>query len=287
MSVRTAPAPFELETTGDTGLYDTFLDNTISGYGSGTTTANSAGIKWRLTADTSEMHNLYTGSGTADLREITRRDSSDYGLKPGDSGTLTFAIVPNSSDDINVKLNLSFTGYAATFALQDDVYYKTNDPLTVVTDTTVNHFLSSHIFFFYKDSNNKKHIITSDGFTVSVSGRTEVTLYWVWPATLQEILNANIDNLNDTDASKEVKRLFFEHPDYFLKKTGTESFSDITVLHNDDAVIEDAAIDAVIGNVSGRNYTEYGSKYNDADQSIGDHVNYILVELVADLDNSG
>ena len=35
--------------------------------------------------------------------------------------------------------------------------------------------------------------------------------------------------------------------------------------------------------VKGRNYNQYGAMYNDADQAIGDNVNYILVELFAGL----
>ena len=283
--MKTAPAPFELKTTGDAGLYDTFLDNTVSGYGNSTTTGGgSSAIKWKLTNNTSELNNHYDGEGDPDLREITRRDSSDYGLKPGDSGTLKFSIVPNTSGNLNIKLNLNITGYQATFELDNGVYYKTDDSLTVVTDETINNFLSSHIYFFYKDSNNKKHVITSEGFNVSVSEETEVTLYWAWPPTLREILDEDIEDLDDADASKEVKRLFFEHPDYFLKKVGSESFSDFTVTHNVDSSVEDAAIAAVIDNVDGRHYSEYGAKYNDADQAIGDNVNYILVDLLADLD---
>ena len=286
MGVRVQASPFELKTTGETGLYDSFFGDIITGYGSGSiTSGSSSGIKWKLTKNTSEINNHYDGEDTANLREITRHDSSDYGLKPGDSGTLKFTIVPNVSGQLNIKLKLSVTGYEATYELENGIYYKTDDPLIEVNDATINHFLSSHILFFYKDTNNQKHIISSEGFNVSVSAETEITIYWVWPATLKEILDEEIEDLDDNGASKEVKRLFFENPDYFLKKIGNESFSGFTVAHNADSSVEDAAIAEAIVSVSGRNYSEYGSKYNDADQNIGNSVNYILVDLVANLDN--
>lgn len=285
MAIKTGGSPFELKTTGDTGLYDGFLDETVPGYGSETTTASSASIKWKLTKNSSETNNLYDGTSTLDLREITRRDSSDYGLKPGDAGTLKFSIVPNVPGEMNIKLKLDVIGYEAEFELEDDVYYKKVGPLTLVTNETVNHFLASHIYFFYKDSENNKHIIGSDGFNVSASGETEVTLYWVWPATLKEILDESIEDLDDTGASNEVKRLFFEHPEYFLKTVGSESFEDIVVPSMEDKAAQDAAIAEKLVLVYGRNYTEYGAMYNDADQAIGDNINYILVDLTADMNN--
>ena len=285
MGIRSAMSPFELKTSGSAGLYDGFLDGTVSGYGNGTITSSSANIKWKLTKNTSEINNLYDGEGTPNLREITRRDSSDYGLKPGDSGTLKFSIVPNVSDELSINLKLNMVGYEAEYELEDDVYYKKSTPLTIVTNENVNHFLTSHICFFYEDSENHKHIIGSDGFTVAVSEETEVTLYWVWPATLREIIEEDIEGLDDTGASNEAKRLFFEHPGYFLKTLGSESFDDITVSSMENKTAQDAAIDEVIGLVSGRNYNEYGSMYNAADQASGDDSNYILVELTADVNH--
>ena len=120
-------------------------------------------------------------------------------------------------------------------------------------------------------------------------GEKEVTLYWVWTATLREILEADIKGLDDTDAAKEVRRYFFEHPDFFLKPIGDESFSMISVPHNDDASAEETAIQAKIAELSmlGKDYNQFSSKYNDADQAIGDNANYLLVELTAKLASNG
>lgn len=289
MAIEAAESPFELKTTGtEQGLYDEFLDEVTSdAYAEASTTAGHQGIKWQLTKDTSEMHNVYNGTGEPDMTSITRRDSDQYGLKPGDHGTLKFTIVSKTDADLSVVLTLKNTGYKATFNNDNT---KTYDPLVELTDTVIKKFISSHILFFYKGSDNKKHLLTSEGFTEVVTssdtnGEKEVTLYWAWTATLKEILNADIDGLDDTDAAKEVRRYFFEHPEDFLKPIGTEDFDDITVVHDDDAAAEDAAIADVISDYSmlGREYTQYSSKYNDADQAIGDNANYLLVELTAAL----
>lgn len=281
LSMTATDAPFELKSLGSAGLYDDFFDSVASGYSSSTLTGNSSGIKWKLINNSSELNNLYDGEGDPDLREITRRDSSVYGLKPGDSGTLKFTVVPKE-DALTIDFDLSFTGYSATYATTNNIEYKTNDSLTAVDDDTVNNFLSSHILFFYEGTDNKKHLITADGFNKSFTEETDVTLYWVWPATLKEILEADIDNLNDEDASKEIRMLFFEHPEYFLKPPGSESFDDFRVSAMSDKAAQEANILTKLSLVNGRDYNTYGAMYNDADQAIGDNINFLLVELFAE-----
>lgn len=282
MSIKTAPLPFELKTSGSSGLYDGFLDEVATGYANTETTGGSQGIKWKLTKNVSEMNNVRSEDDTTDFADITKIDSDKYGLKPGDSGELVFSIVPNRTDELNVSVNVKITGYKASF---DNEGNKTSAALQKVTDETMVHYLNSHIILFYMGADNKKHLLTSDGFNVPVSEETPVTIYWVWPATLREILDANIEAINDTNASKEVRRLFFEHPDYFLKTTGSDSFESITVAANENTDVQETAIAEILPSISGRNYNTYGAMYNDADQTIGDNFNYILVELLADLDN--
>lgn len=251
------------------GIYDEYIDNL------GVDT-----IKWTLSSD-DNMENWYKKSGqpsSSEMAEITRLDSEEYGLKPGDHGSLKFRVTSVSTDDILVSFDISCIGYSATF---DSYNYKTDDDLEEVTDTAVNNYLSSHILFFYKDDSDNLHLLTSDGFSKTIgAGQSEdITIYWLWPATLKEILDENITGLSDSGAAKEVKRYFFENPGYFLKPIGGETFSDITVEKQADVAAEDAAIEEKMALVSGKNYNQYGSKYNDADQAIGDHINYILVEL--------
>lgn len=284
LMVKARKSLFELKTSGSAGLYDGdgFLGEVAPGYTSALTTEGVQGIKWKLVSNESEMNNLYKGQGDPNLREITRLDSDQYGLKPGDHGTLKFTIEPKTTDELEIQCVTATTGYKATYDVDN---YKTNAPMTLVSDEQIVHFLSSHILYFYMGTDNHKHMLTEEGFTEIVNNGLdkEVTLYWVWPATLLEILNENIDGLNDRTAAVEVKRFFFEHPEYFLKPIGEVSFDAFTVECLEDKAAEDAEIAQVIQLVSNRNYNQYGAMYNDADQAIGDNVNYILVELFAGL----
>lgn len=280
MSVTLSDSPFELKSTGADGLYDDFMDDVISGYENETSTVGAYGIKWNLTSS-AQMNNLYDENGeltTQKFREITRSDSEEYGLKPGDSGQLDFSIVPNTTN-LSLSMVLNVKGYEATF---DSTSHKTDDPLVEVSNAIVNNYMHSHILFFYEGTDNKKHMLTADGFDAdNLTTETAKTIYWVWIPTLQQILDANIEALEDADASKEVRRYFFENPELFLKATGNYSYSSFTVTKNDDVAAEEAEIEVKKDLVSGRNYSTYGGMYNDADQSIGDHINYVLVELLA------
>ena len=281
MGVTANSSSFELKSEGDDGLYDDFLDSVVSGYADATTTESSAGIKWNLSA-TSEIHNRYTGAGTPDMEEITRRDSSDYGLTPGDGGTLKFKILPKVEEEMTIDFTLTTTGYTATF---DSDNYKTDDDLVEVSDDAIIAFAGTHILFFYVDDNGDKHLIGPDGFSVTVDGTTvtekEVTIFWVWPATLKELTELSINGLADEEANKEVRRLLFENPADFLKPIGEFDFSEITVAHQDDLEDQEEMIEEVLPLVSGRFYSQYAAMYNDADQAIGDNTNYMLVELEA------
>lgn len=296
MTVTVASSLFELKTSGTSGLYDGdgFLSEVAPGYISALTTEEGVGIKWKLVSSDSEMNNLYKGQGQPDLREITRQDSDQYGLKPGDYGTLQFTIEPKTNDTLEIQCIMSTTGYKATY---DSGSYKTRAPMTQVSSgssESIVRFLSSHILYFYVGEDNHKHMLTEDGFEEIVENGQdkEVTLYWVWPATLKEILDGKIDGLYysggsgtvyDQIAAVEVKRFFFEHPEYFLKPIGGETFEGFTVPCMEDKAAEDIRIQQVISQVTGKNYNKYGAMYNDADQAIGDNVNYILVELFARL----
>lgn len=285
MIMEAAGTSFELKTSGTSGLYDSYLDEVASGYEGAETTAGSQGIKWKLTKNTAEMENVYSGSGEPDMREITRLESSDYGIKPGDSGKLEFWIVPRQGETATIDLRLTMKGYTAAF---DERNYKDDSvPLAEVTDSDVKNYLGTHVLFFYMDDNNKKHLITSQGYTVSVSQETKYTIYWMWPATLKEILQADIEGLNDADAAKELRRAFFEAPSTFLEAIGEFDFSTITVEKDEDTQAQETAAAAKAEQMLGKSYNQYATMYNNADQTIGDNVNYIMVDLMASASSGG
>ena len=272
MAIEAKGDAYSIQPLGDKGgLYDTYIDD-----------LGVEAIKWTLSS-TNNMENRYKENGdptSSQMAEITRLDSEDYGLKPGDHGTLQFRITSTSTSAITVSFDLTCTGYKATYGSDN---YKTDNNLVKVTDTTVNNYLSSHVLFFYKDDSDNLHLLTSGGFSESLTAgqSKDITVYWFWPATLKEILDEQITGLSDSGAAKEVKRYFFEHPEYFLKPVTGDDFSDFTVTKQTDLTAEDAEITGKMAHVSGKNYSQFGSKYNDADQAIGDHINFLLVELTS------
>ena len=100
---------FEIKTTGQAGLYDSYISRLDPKYSNATQTSNSnQKITWHLSKGSQDtegnMNNLYTDEGTPDLSEITKLDSSDYGLSPGDYGTLKFSIVPKTAGAFSVEV---------------------------------------------------------------------------------------------------------------------------------------------------------------------------------------
>ena len=268
MAMTAADLNYEIITSDKEGLYDQYIDSGI--------------VRWQLSAE-SNMNNLYTSEGDPDLKEITKFDSEQYGLKPGDYGSLKFTVRPRTEDTLSLSPIISAKGYKAQYDAENYmVDYDTGESLTELDDDTVKAFLSAHILFFYADDSGNKHLIPKEGFDVEVTGGEdkEVTVYWAWPATLEEILNADIDGL-DASASQEVRRYFFESPGSFLKATGDEGFGNITVTKNDDTSAEEAEIAAKLPLLTGKDYSKYSAMYNDADQAIGDNVSFILAVLDA------
>ena len=278
MAMTATELPFELETSGAAGLYDSYLDAVVEGYDDASTTEGTSGIKWQLTSS-SNLNNLYSGSDEPDMSSITRFDSDKYGLEPGNHGDLEFTIVNKTTDKIYVELFMKLTGYKASF---DEDDYKTDTALALVTDESALGFLAGHILFFYEDADGNDQLITPDGFVSEIegSGRKTVKLHWVWPATLNEILSADIEGIS-TDDSKLIRRFFFQNPEVFLKPTGEVNFDDIRVLPNDDTAEWESAISSKLPLLTNKNYSRFAAMYNDADQTIGDNVNYVLAELIA------
>ncbi len=285
MGVKTVASPFEIRTSGSAGLYDDYLENADVTYTSGSMTGGSAqNIIWQLTAE-SQMENLYTETGTPDLREIKKLESDKYGLSPGDHGTLKFTLVPTNGGNIPVYIDLKVSFYKTAY---DAEGYQT-DTFTLMSadnadDVDPLKYATSHIQFFYKDDNNVQRRITDDGFTVSLgTTEKEVTIYWVWPEKLSNIFDGNIEGLESPgNAQTEMRNYMFANPGEFLSGLSASELSFMTVAEYDEN--RDTLIATKIAAIKSdtRTYSSYSNKYNNADQSIADGVGYVMVEVIAD-----
>ena len=292
---------FEIKTSGSTGIYDSYFSEADNEYSDNTETGGTTSkIKWRLTKGNTEetltqgnMNNLYLEEGEPDgddMAEIKRQDSSDYGLSPGDYGTLKFTIVPKKGNiDTTIKLFMTCykTEYYTTgdkIGYQKDVFTKMNE--NVEADADAIKFISSHITFYYEGNDGNRHLITRDGFNESnISTNREVTIYWVWPEKLRNILELNVTGL-DTTAAQELRAYLLKNPDLFLTKNiedGNSIFDSIKVSEN--ATESDIQAKATAMLATTATYTYWGARYNNADQTIGDDVGYIMVEASVELND--
>ncbi len=299
MLVKAKPDNFELKSSGSTGLYDNYITRVDDGYTTGTQTGPSTSqIILRLTND-SQVENLWVGENpptSADLDRIKRIESTEYGLSPGDHGSIKFSIVPrdNLTGGINVLIKPEISCYKTDYYTAEDTghipgYQKdVIDPMDPDDDDEglAIGFTSSHISLYYKadeddDGTEELHLITDEGFLVeNITSEREVTIYWVWPEELSEILEADVQG-SDESASIELRKAFFAAPDDYLEKINeTDDFSDLVIPASDSESAREAKAQEVLESLSEYNF--YSNRYNNADQTIGDMVGYILLEVNAE-----
>lgn len=197
-----------------------------------------------------------TASSALLATELVNADAEKgkYDLRPGSYGTLTFYLDPLAAGTLELRFSLSLGGFANVYDNEGDI-----TSIERVTSESVANYLQGHILFFTgrpSGSTPEDFVYTGfvDGtFDYSTQGKTpvtaddatngcyEITLYWEWLMTYDEI--------EDTDKfPDDVRDYFDDHRSYFLAK-----------------------------NVNSTDPTECNEGYNDADQIIGDNVNYIAV----------
>ena len=294
IGVKTETSPFELRTSGSAGLYDSYITAIDSAYSTGSETGGNNGQKiiWKLTSQ-SRMENLWNGAGTPtaeEMRRIQKLESDDYGISPGDYGQLTFTIVPKTSAGLTAKIKPKVTCYKTTY--DSDGYQ--SGTLTEMDeddddDAEAMSFLSGHIQFYYKydsddDGVDEMHLITDTFTAEDVTTDTDVTIYWVWPNRLNNILELNVEGLDST-ANAELRKYFFTNPSIFLAKTSSDSaavFNSITLGSNATNEQINAAVSSMTS--PALTYSSWSGRYNSADQIIGDRVGYIMLEVQVEPD---
>ena len=189
-----------------------------------------------------------------------------YFMMPGAYGYLSFYIKPNVEGDLNVDFSLEYGGFINNYD-DDNVF---NGTISPVDNATILNLLKGHVLFFtgrtgadyehfqYEGLIDDVFHFSSDNYSKSSKpGKTdyyEVTLFWEWPLIYSEMT----DNISTDDPAvtkkypSELYTYINENSDYFFK--------------------------------SGVDVDDEQSKqnsYNDADQTIGDYIDYIVVYLIA------
>lgn len=201
-------------------------------------------------------------------------------IEPGSHGKLTFYVVPNQSGEMKIQFNIGLTGYTAVENNGETAYEK-------VSDETLEKFLNGHVMFFTdcKDGNYSGFLydetLTRTFSDCEVGTPKPVTIYWVWPNTLGQILLTSTDEYLSGESGvlfadeSEERKLF---ADYITQHTDSYFKTENGVSDADKAAIRKM--------LAGQTYdpsqlASLSSMYNNADETIGTSVSDLLVELTA------
>ena len=250
-----------------TRLYDLLIDRTTD-YDNAALYPNVDIVKTNLENEEGYDLTLTSTAGVAKLAyELVNEDivGGKKHLLPGSFGTLTFYIDTHGSD-MTIDFQIDADGLKYTY--END---EAEDPngVELVTNEEIAGFIKGHLLFFKERTGATSELykyndLITDG-TLSVDtgsmekcatpGKTdyyEVTLYWVWPTTYDEITDNTPEN--DADPAEkypfELRDYISDHPDYFFAT-----------------------------NIGG-DLEELNDGYNDADQEIGMAIDFMLVRVI-------
>ncbi|RHT32661.1 hypothetical protein DW790_14465 [Firmicutes bacterium AM31-12AC] len=122
----------------------------------------------------------------------------DYAIEPGSNGRLQFSVVPKTTGNITLNMQLSL------------IPYKYQDNKLKEADETTKTFTSGHILFFLEKSGSSNagnesatnlEWISNGSFTLNIPDAQKdkeysYTLYWCWPQNFAEITLAEKNELN-------------------------------------------------------------------------------------------
>lgn len=254
-SISAGGSTFELASVGTEGAFDNVtpeewkVDGTEATYrveNSALTvfqTDEKDAILWRLSAES----NLGNQSG-------------NLGIKPGSHGTLQFYIIPKQTG----PMTLSFT-------LDLIPMVEKAGSITRSEDSTADQLLRGHLLFSYEctqdtdytqaasptllDFQNRSFSLTFESAFIDTP--IPVKLNWVWPELLKDVKEGTLHGV----CSKEpvLERMTIA-PGYFFCNNGVP----VTVSPNLETQF--------------KNYNDY---FNNADQYIGEHLDWLMVQLSA------
>ena len=176
-----ADRKFELAAVGTTGKYDNVLKSILGN-------VVQDGDDWSSTDST--IDGKVTSNGKGDIvwvmsSEQNLKNNTENGtIEPGSSGKLEFYVLPK---DTSAKHDFTFTLTVKGYKESDGKYIQMSN------SDKFYKLLSGHIQFFSSCDTNGKYsrrleaTATAEGITITGlkrstdAGKTKVTIYWVWP----------------------------------------------------------------------------------------------------------
>jgi hypothetical protein len=257
---------FELAAVGSAGNYDKKLTDVP--IGSETTLGR---VTYRQTSGT-DMDIRWVMSADSNLNNTGVTD----GIAPNTSGKLTFYVIPYQNGDLTVDFTLSVMPYreqtggglAALATDADD----TDSSTSAASDEQLRDLLEGHVLFFQGVDATGLYTdwIQDDTFTVTFADAQAgtpypVTIYWVWPNVVGQMLLEN----------PPYGALFSDAVRKQLQKDMTQNANRYFYGVSDSDWLTTAITD--------QNTDELSPFYNQADEQLGQNVDFISVQLIAQL----
>jgi len=289
-SIETLESPAHVGIYDNSNLTDSYVRNLLlSGIGK-----NNDIITWNITDDTTVTNQETNQKTLVKGKNIGNAPATGYegGINPGSSGTLQFVIVPIESIDAKFTFHLyAFTGGYDEKGDEDKSTIEYIDSNSNAEAILADSLLNGHILLFSEIDNSGKYsgLITSDAdfnriLEKTYATKTTISLYWVWPETLAELMLDDTSNeqkkylrgkpsVCNSSGRQEVITYFKNHVSWFLlDPDNTNHDWQFTSSMNNTAIINEICT----------NYNLYSSYYNEADQCIGTYVTYLFLDMIAD-----
>lgn len=288
------------------GRYDELLDSkpgeptTVEAQSYIATNDNKTSITWAITEGTN-MKNM---------------QNTESGLEPGSCGSMTFYIIPHKNGQLDVKLDLTLTGY--TYKGDKEPVSSGDITKTDPIGPKMQQLLEGHILLFAgydKSRNAYSGWISDDADAWSLSLDAEnnitlsrndsgdiiwsaekiekdkaypVTIYWIWPEILESYLK-KADNKsrhpslfpNDSSAD-DPGALPGDLYATMCKISSGSTFNRYFRWENEAAFKESVTPEKLANmreNMNPAIYGEMSSYYNLADQYLGENVRYVKLKL--------
>lgn len=295
---------FELLSTGKAGVHDDILKRLISidDYSTNSpreTSSSNTTVNW-LVNNESNMHNYINGENPDWSQTNNQVSREDYAISPGSWGHLKFSIVSKMDGNLNLTFNLDLVPYKLDNGVISEI---TRDDNSIALD-----FLKGHFLFFLQNQNDGEattYTWIKDGvFSIEIAaekGKTyDYDIFWYWPQTFSEyLLNAGDSYLGGNHTLQDIYSSSLENGDSIIKNQIIESICNSESIkyylfnsdgddvyetsgYNVNAIINQIGTNGYIdGNENIQKLLDLNSAYNQADQNVGNSINFLKVCLSA------
>lgn len=275
--------PFELQADNTETDYDYYLEQQSADVSTNITSGTVSTIKW------------FMDDATA--------TSENKGLHPGSHGTLSFRVYPKQSEDMFLKFTIQTSAYKYVLNEQGEILKDDNDKERIeplASSHVATNYIKGHLLFFeelddagyYTKRINSYYLYDTSEHTALTDANDKeyypVTIHWIWVNTFgQMVLNRGDSDLRDTALFNSAQATYTPYGSQTAVTPRQEIIefikSDSGAYFFDTLNTSSATLDAMLATPQSikSNIIPLSNGYNNADQVIGENVNFILCELSA------